>query len=61
MERINKQKDDKIFHCQCRQWRLTNKDQTNTEIPPDYFMVHSCDKIQVWQKKKTPDRLFIRK
>ena len=51
----------KIFSCGCREWTLTDKDFTNQPPEPKDYLVHTCDKIQVWQKHGDIKRLFIKK
>ena len=51
----------KLFSCGCRNWTLTDKDETNKEPEPKDYLFHTCEKLRVYQKHGSINRLFIKK
>ncbi len=52
---------DKWFNCGCQEWRLTNLDFTNQAPDQNDIKVHTCSKIEIYQKANRMARIFNRK
>lgn len=51
----------KIINCRCREWTIRHTDLEETKIPDNYYLLHECESIKVFQERKGINRLFIKK